>query len=119
MRENGFQIQLAKQKVLSLATNYIQANQRRDIQVLGRSGLAALYAATNSMKLGGYASDHDVKIAHKIANVLCGGDLSYPQKVSENYLLDLEREAFLSLCTEPKTMERIQYMLENNKPLRN
>ena len=116
---NGFQIQLAKQKVLSLATNYIQANQRRDIQVLGRSGLAALYAATNSMKLGGYASDHDVKIAHKIANVLCGGDLSYPQKVSENYLLDLEREAFLSLCTEPKTMERIQYMLENNKPLRN
>ena len=69
--------------------------------------------------MGGYASDHDIKIAKKIAFVLCGGDLSSPQQVSENYLLDLEREAFLSLCAEPKTMERIQYMLENNKPLRN
>jgi 3-hydroxyacyl-CoA dehydrogenase len=78
-----------------------------------------LYTAAHSLYLGHYASAHDIKIAKKVAYVLCGGDLSYPQKVSEQYLLDIEREAFLSLCAEPKTMERIQYMLENNKPLRN
>jgi 3-hydroxyacyl-CoA dehydrogenase len=112
-------IYLAKQKVLQLATNYIRPIPREDIQVLGQQGLAALYIAIHSMKLGLYASEHDAKIANKIAYVICGGDLSLPQKVSETYLLDLEREAFLSLCTEPKTLERIQYMLENNKPLRN
>lgn len=116
---NGLQIYLAKQNVLKLATNYIKPSQRQDIQVLGRTGLAALYAAAHTLKLGGYASDHDIKIAQKIGYVLCGGDLSYSQKVSETYLLDLEREAFLSLCSEPKTLERIQFMLENNKPLRN
>ena len=78
-----------------------------------------MYTAAHSIQLGGYATEHDIKIAKKIAYVLCGGDLSSVQQVSENYLLDLEREAFLSLCTEAKTMERIQYMLENNKPLRN
>lgn len=109
----------AKQKVLQLSTNYIRPVPREDIMVLGQTGLAALYVAAHSLKLGGYATDHDIKIARKIAYVLCGGDLSYAQKVNEQYLLDLEREAFLSLCTEPKTLERIQYMLENNKPLRN
>jgi 3-hydroxyacyl-CoA dehydrogenase len=69
--------------------------------------------------LGHFASDHDIKIAQKIAYVLCGGDLSGTQQVSEQYLLDVEREAFLSLCGEQKTQERIQYMLQNNKPLRN
>lgn len=112
-------IHRAKEKVLELAKNYIQKSPRKDVSVLGRSGLGTLYTAAHSLKMGGYASDHDIKIAKKIAFVLCGGDLSSPQQVSENYLLDLEREAFLSLCAEPKTMERIQYMLENNKPLRN
>ena len=109
----------AKEKVLELATGYVAPTPRKDIHVLGRSGLAALYTAATSLQLGRYASEHDVLIAKKIAWVLCGGDLSNEQKVSEKYLLDLEREAFLSLCGEQKTLERIQYMLENNKPLRN
>jgi 3-hydroxyacyl-CoA dehydrogenase len=112
-------IDQAKQKVLELSKHYIQKSPRKDITVLGRSGLGTLYTAAHSLELGGYATEHDIKIAKKIAYVLCGGDLSSVQQVSENYLLDLEREAFLSLCTEAKTMERIQYMLENNKPLRN
>jgi 3-hydroxyacyl-CoA dehydrogenase len=116
---NGMQIFHAKQKVLELSQHYVQKIPRKDIKVLGKSGLATLYTAAHSLFLGHYASEHDIKIARKIAFVLCGGDLSYPQLVSEDYLLDLEREAFLSLCTEPKTLERIQYMLENNKPLRN
>ncbi len=109
----------AKKKVLSLAPNYTQKAPRNDIKVLGRNGLGALYVAAESLKLGKYASAHDVKIAKKVAYVLCGGDLTAPQRVSEQYLLDVEREAFLSLCGEQKTLERIQYMLQNNKPLRN
>ena len=109
----------AKQKVLDLAESYTQPIQRDDILVLGRQGLASLYAAANELRLGNYASEHDVKIAHKIAWVLCGGDLTGEQRVSEQYLLDLEREAFLSLCGEQKTLERIQHMLQTNKPLRN
>ncbi len=117
---NGFtHIHQAKQKVLQMSNHYLKPQMRDDILVLGQPGLAALYVAAHSLKLGGYATDHDIKIAKKIAYVLCGGDLSYAQQVNEQYLLDLEREAFLSLCTEPKTLERIQYMLENNKPLRN
>ena len=112
-------IATAKQKVLELAEHYVQPIQREDVTVLGRSGLATLYVAANEMKLGKYASDHDVRIARKIAWVLCGGDLTGQQQVSEQYLLDIEREAFLSLCGEPKTLERIQYTLTNNKPLRN
>jgi 3-hydroxyacyl-CoA dehydrogenase len=69
--------------------------------------------------MGRYISDHDRLIAQKLAYVLCGGDLSYPQLVSEQYLLDLEREAFLSLCGERKTLERIQHMLKTGKALRN
>lgn len=109
----------AKQKVLELAENYVMPSQREDVTVLGRTGLAALYTAANELKLGNYASEHDIKIAHKIAWVLCGGDLTGVQQVSEQYLLDLEREAFLSLCGEQKTLERIQHMLQTNKPLRN
>jgi 3-hydroxyacyl-CoA dehydrogenase len=71
------------------------------------------------MKLGKYVSEHDAKIADKLAYVVCGGDLSYPQLVSEQYLLDLEREAFLSLTGERKTLERIQSLLNGGKPLRN
>ncbi|MEO6693163.1 MAG: enoyl-CoA hydratase-related protein, partial [Saprospiraceae bacterium] len=112
-------IHQAKQKVIQLSENYIASSPRNDIMVLGRSALGSLNAAAHSLWKAGYASEHDLKIAKKIAYVLCGGDLSYPQKVSEQYLLDIEREAFLSLCAEPKTLERIQYMLENNRPLRN
>ena len=109
----------AKKKVLELSEGYVQPIMRQDITVLGRTGIAALYAAANELKLGGYASDHDVKIAHKVAEVLCGGDLTGTQQVSERYLVDLEREAFLSLAGEQKSMARIQHMLQTNKPLRN
>ncbi len=109
----------AKAKVLELAEGYTQPLQREDITVLGRGGLAALYAAANELRLGNYASEHDIKIAHKVAWVLCGGDLTGQQQVSEQYLLDVEREAFLSLCGEQKTLERVQHMLQTNKPLRN
>ncbi len=109
----------AKKKVLELSGNYVMPIQRKDITVLGRTGLGALYVAAHSLKLGNYASDHDVLIAKKVAYVLCGGDLTSQQQVSEQYLLDIEREMFLSLCGEQKTLERIQFMLENGKPLRN
>ena len=109
----------AKSMVLDLSRNYVQPQPRKDILVLGRSGLGAIYVGANELLLGKYASEHDIKIAKKIAWVLCGGDLTAPQRVSEQYLLDVEREAFLSLAGEPKTQERIQYMLQNNKPLRN
>jgi 3-hydroxyacyl-CoA dehydrogenase len=102
-----------------LADGYVAPTPRKDVLVLGRTGLGALYTAAHSLQLGGYASEHDIKIAKKVAYVLCGGDLTGPQKVSERYLLDVEREAFMSLCGEQKTLERIQYMLMNNKPLRN
>lgn len=110
----------AKKEVLALADKgYTQPAPKNDIYVLGRNGLGALYVAAESFRLGGFASDHDAKIAKKVAYVLCGGDLSTPQKVSEQYLLDIEREAFLSLCGEQKTLERISHMLQTNKPLRN
>ncbi len=109
----------AKKKVLEMADTYVQKQPRKDILVMGRNGLSALYVAAHSLYLGKYASEHDIKIAKKVAYVLCGGDLTGQQRVSEQYLLDIEREAMMSLCGEPKTLERIQYMLTNNKPLRN
>jgi 3-hydroxyacyl-CoA dehydrogenase len=109
----------AKKKVLELSEGYVMPIRRTDINVLGRTGLGALYVAAHSLKLGNYASDHDILIAKKVAYVLCGGDLTSQQQVSEQYLLDIEREMFLSLCGEQKTLERIQYMLEHGKPLRN
>jgi len=115
----GRNIAEAKSKVLELADGYTQPLPRKDIKVLGRTGLGALYTFANELKLGKYASDHDIKIAKKIAFVLSGGDLTGPQTVSEQYLLDIEREAFLSLTGEKKTQERIQHMLQTNKPLRN
>jgi 3-hydroxyacyl-CoA dehydrogenase len=109
----------AKRKVLELRPHYVAPLPKKDITVLGRQGLASLHAFANEFRLGAYGSEHDIKIVHKLAWVLCGGDLTGTQQVTEQYLLDLEREAFLSLCGEQKTLERIQYMLENNKPLRN
>lgn len=110
----------AKEHVLALYNEgYTQPVMRTDITVLGRTGLAALYAGIAGFEVGKYASKHDALISRKIAYVLCGGDLSEPTQVSEQYLLDLEREAFLSLCGERKTLERMQSILKTGKPLRN
>ncbi len=112
-------IAMAKDKVIELSKNYMPPSPRSDIEVLGNSGLSTLYSAINEFKLAGYMSDYDVEIRRKIAYVMSGGDLSSGQKVSEQYLLDLEREAMLSLLGNQKTLDRIQYLLMNNKPLRN
>jgi 3-hydroxyacyl-CoA dehydrogenase len=110
----------AKQKALELAdAGYTQKSQRTDIKVQGKTGLAMFEAGVMGMKFGNYISDHDVKIARKISWVMNGGDLSAPALVSEQYLLDLERESFLSLCGEQKTLERIHSILFKGKPLRN
>jgi 3-hydroxyacyl-CoA dehydrogenase len=116
----GRRIAEAKQAVISLYEDgYIMPVQRTDIKVLGRSALGALHAGINGMWRGNYATDHDVTVAKKLAYVMCGGDLSEQTLVSEQYLLDLEREAFLSLTAEKKTLERIQSILKSGKPLRN
>jgi 3-hydroxyacyl-CoA dehydrogenase len=110
----------AKEEVLKLFNaGYTQAAQRKDIKVLGKSALGALYAGINAMWRGGYATDHDKLVAKKLAYVMCGGDLSEQTMVNEQYLLDLEREAFLSLCGEKKTLERIQSVMTSGKPIRN
>jgi 3-hydroxyacyl-CoA dehydrogenase len=110
----------AKRSVLELAASgYVMPAERKDIRVLGRSALGALYSGINGMWRANYATDHDATVARKLAYVMCGGDLSEPTLVSEQYLLDLEREAFLSLCTEKKTLERIQSVLKGGKPVRN
>ena len=110
----------AKEQVLNLYNaGYTQAQQRTDIKVLGKSALGALYAGINAMWRGGYATDHDKLIAKKLAFVMCGGDLSEASLVNEQYLLDLEREAFLSLCGEKKTLERIQSVITSGRPIRN
>lgn len=110
----------AKDSVLKLYDEgYVMPVQRNDIKVLGRSALGAMYAGINGMWRAKYATDHDVTVAKKLAYVMCGGDLSEQTLVSEQYLLDLEREAFLSLTGEKKTLERIQSILKTGKPLRN
>ncbi|MFN5318315.1 MAG: 3-hydroxyacyl-CoA dehydrogenase NAD-binding domain-containing protein [Bacteroidia bacterium] len=110
----------AKYKAIALAeAGYTKPVQRKNIKVLGKSGLGMVYAGANSMYSGKYISEHDKKISEKLGYVLCGGDLSAPTEVSEQYLLDLEREAFLSLCGEKKTLERIQSILTTGKVLRN
>lgn len=110
----------AKNAVLELSQDgYTAPLQRTDIRVLGRSALGALYAGIHGMWRGNYATDHDVLVARKLAYVMCGGDLSEPTAVSEQYLLDLERQAFLSLCGEKKTLERLQSVIKSGKPVRN
>ena len=110
----------AKKAVIEIFdSGYTMPVQRNDIKVLGRSALGAMHAGINGMWRGNYATDHDVTVAKKLAYVMCGGDLSEPALVSEQYLLDLEREAFLSLTGEKKTLERIQSVLKTGKPLRN
>ena len=116
----GRRIAEAKDAVIEMYDNgYVMPVQRTDINVLGRSMLGAMHAGINGMWRGKYATDHDVTVAKKLAYVMCGGDLSAPTLVSEQYLLDLEREAFLSLTGEKKTLERIQSILKSGKPLRN
>ncbi|HMH22674.1 MAG TPA: 3-hydroxyacyl-CoA dehydrogenase/enoyl-CoA hydratase family protein [Puia sp.] len=116
----GRRIAEARQSVLEMYEDgYTMPVPRKDVKVLGRSALGALYAGINGMWRGNYATDHDVVVAKKLAFVMCGGDLSEPASVSEQYILDLEREAFLSLCGEKKTLERIQSVLKGGKPVRN
>ncbi|WP_018616285.1 3-hydroxyacyl-CoA dehydrogenase/enoyl-CoA hydratase family protein [Segetibacter koreensis] len=110
----------AKKSVIELYDQgYVTPIERKDIKVLGRSALGALYACINGMWRANYATDHDALVARKLAYVMCGGDLSEPTLVSEQYLLDLEREVFLSLCGERKTLERIESVLKGGKPIRN
>lgn len=104
---------------LMAEAGYTKPIKRKDVKVLGKQALGMFLVGTDSMEAGHYISEHDKKIADKLAYVMAGGDLSEATLVSEQYLLDLEREAFLSLCTERKTLERIQHMLKTGKPLRN
>lgn len=114
------QLAIAKKHALLMAENgYTKPTPRNDIKVLGKQALGALLVGTNQMVAGKYISEHDQKIVNKLAYVMSGGDLSENTLVSEQYLLDLEREAFLSLCGERKTLERLQHMLKKGKPLRN
>ncbi len=114
------QIATAKAHAKLMAeSGYSQPPKRNDIKVLGKQALGMFLVGTDAMQAGKYISAHDQKMANKLAYVMAGGDLSEPTLVNEQYLLDLEREAFLSLCTERKTLERIQHMLKVGKPLRN
>lgn len=131
-RENGFLDQQdavsvngdhllhdAKQKVLGLARSGYRAPKRTKFPVVGEQGYSTMLLGAKSLGLGGYASEHDLKIAEKLAFVLAGGRLKEGTLVDEQYLLDLEREAFLSLIGEHKTQQRMQHMLLKGKPLRN
>ena len=109
----------AKQTALGLVPGYRPATPRTDIVIPGETAYAQLKLGIHLMQRAGYASDYDAHVASKLAYVITGGALNPPQPVSEQYILDLEREAFLSLCGEPKTQERIQYLLKTGKPLRN
>ncbi len=110
----------AKEAVLELAAaGYTQAAKRKDIKVLGKAALGMFLAGADAMMAGGYITAHEKKVAEKLGYVLAGGDLSAPTLVSEQYLLDLEREAFMKLCTERKTLERMQSVIKTGKPMRN
>jgi 3-hydroxyacyl-CoA dehydrogenase len=121
------QVADAKQSALALvrggwkpaAASWQEGAQTTQIKVLGESFLAAGKLAIHMMTRGGFASDYDAHVARKLANILAGGSLSAPQFVSEQYVLDLEREAFVSLCGEKKTQERIAHTLKTGKPLSN
>tara|TARA_B100000795_G_scaffold75207_2_gene53442 strand:- start:5607 stop:8030 length:2424 start_codon:yes stop_codon:yes gene_type:complete len=114
------QLKRAKESAMQLAINgYTQPQKRSDINVLGQEGLGIVYVGANSMKSGNYMSEHDQLISEKLGWVLCGGDLSEETQVSEQYLLDMERRAFLELCAERKTLERLQSIIKTGKVLRN
>jgi 3-hydroxyacyl-CoA dehydrogenase len=109
----------AKQQVLELRDNYRQPVVKGNVWASGRDVVAAVNVEVYGMQQGGFISEHDAVVARKLGYVLAGGDLSSGQWMDEQYFLDLEREAFLSLAGEKKTQARMQYMLEKNKPLRN
>jgi len=114
--------QLAHAKACALdlwSKGYTKPPMRRDIKVLGKEGLGIVYVGANSMQSGNYISEHDALISEKLGYVLCGGDLSEITEVSEQYLLDLERKAFLELCMQKKTLERLQSIITTGKVLRN
>jgi 3-hydroxyacyl-CoA dehydrogenase len=114
------QLSIAKSYARVLAdAGYVKPIERTDIKVLGKQALGMFMVGTDSMKAGNYISEYDLLMADKLAYVMSGGDLSAATTVSERYLLDIEREAFLSLCGQRKTLERIQHMLTTGKPLRN
>ena len=114
------QLSYAKSVCLKMhEKGYTQQNQRKDIQALGQEGLGIVYVGADSFKSGNFMSEHDQLISEKLGYVLCGGDLSQVTPVSEQYLLDLERKAFVELCAERKTLERIQSLLQTGKILRN
>jgi 3-hydroxyacyl-CoA dehydrogenase len=118
---DDFLLGMAKQKAIQLAESHYVAPNRNDKSVwaAGRKGKAVLFATVDQLRWGKFISAHDALIAKKLAHVLCGGDLSSPQWVIEDYILELEREAFASLLGETKTQERITHMLKYAKPLRN
>ena len=110
----------AKKQCLSLADEgYVQPIRRKDIRVLGKLALGLGYSGANSMYSGNYITEYEMKLSQKLAFVMAGGDLSMPTTVSEDYLLELEREAFVALCAEPKTLERMKSILTEGKILRN
>ncbi|HUI40631.1 MAG TPA: 3-hydroxyacyl-CoA dehydrogenase, partial [Terriglobia bacterium] len=110
----------AKQFARDIASaGYAPPILRKDIPAPGQSLLATFRTGVRMMREGDYISDHDVKVANKVAHVICGGEITPGVPVSEQYFLDLEREAFLSLCGEKKTQERIAFTLKTGKPLRN
>ena len=114
------QMAAAKRTVLELSeAGYAPPARAQSCYAAGRDAFAALRAGLYVMQRGGYMSEYDLHVAEKVAHVLCGGRLSAGQWVDEQYFLDLEREAFVSLCGEPKTLARIKQMLETGKPLRN
>ena len=109
----------AKQKVLGLANNYRPKRPAQNIPAPGRSIAASVKSQLWNMKMGGYVTEYEAEMGGIIAEVLCGGDVNGGTLISEEYLLKLEREAFMKLCTNKKTSERIQHMLKTGKPLRN
>ncbi len=114
--------QLARAKAAALAMadkGYTQPVKRKDITVMGQEGMGIVYAGANSMEAGNYISEHDALISEKLGYVMCGGDLSSRTDVSEQYLLDIERRAFVELCTQRKTLERMQSLIQKGKILRN
>jgi len=114
------QLKYAKEMALEMAEKgYVKPTQREDIEVLGNEGLGIVYVGANSMKSGNYISEYDQLISEKLGFVLCGGDLSEPTKVSEQYLLNMEREAFVQLCQQRKTLERLESIIKTGKVLRN
>ncbi len=113
------QLARAKQACLSMADGYTAPIPRKDITVLGNEGLGIVYVGAHTMMSGNYISEHDQYISEKLGTVMCGGDLSTPTQVSEQYLLDLERKTFVELCMQRKTLERMQSLVQTGKILRN